>query len=225
MTYVFGDIHGCLKSFNELLDYLSPGKDDVVVTLGDYVDRGPASKGVIDRLLKLPEQTTLVALRGNHEIMMEEARQGPPSSSFWLLNGGIETLESYQGRSLSNVPEEHWQFLENLKDHHIVGNFLLTHATPPFDKAITDCDNDELYWARFRAPKPRTDGKFLVCGHTPQEDRFPNLHDGNICLDTGCVHHGYLTALTLETGEYLQANEEGDIRTGEVELKTPKEAA
>lgn len=218
MTYVFGDIHGCLNSFNLLLEFLQPGKNDEVVTLGDYIDRGPSSKGVIDRLLQLREETNLVALKGNHEMMMEDARQGPPSSSFWLLNGGIETLESYSGRSLNNVPEEHWQFFRELKSHHVVDQFLLTHATPPFNKTMADCDDDDLYWNRFRKPKHRTDGKLLVCGHTPQDDRRPALHQGNICLDTGCVHHGFLTALTLETGEYLQANEEGDIREGHLDI-------
>lgn len=225
MTYVFGDIHGCLKSFNFLLERLSPGKGDVVVTLGDYIDRGPASKGVIDRLLKLRDETTLVALRGNHELMMEDARKGPPASSFWLLNGGIETLESYSGRSLANIPQEHWQFLSELKTHHEMDNFLLVHATPPADACIENCDDDDLYWSRFRNPKPRADGKILVCGHTPQDERVPVHHNGNICIDTGCVHEGYLTALTLETGAYLQANEEGTFKNGEIELLVAEAAA
>ena len=225
MTYVFGDIHGCLKSFNILLEKLAPAPDDTVVTLGDYIDRGPSSKGVIDRLLQLQNETNLVALKGNHELMMEDARKGPPSSSFWLLNGGIETLESYQGRSLNNVPEEHWQFLSELKSHHIVDQFLLTHATPPFNKKMADCDDDDLYWTRFRNRLARTDGKILVCGHTPQEERLPAFHDGNICLDTGCVHEGLLTALTLETGTYLQADEAGEIRAGHLDIQASVAAA
>ena len=225
MTYVFGDIHGCLKSFNSLLDHIQPGKSDTVVTLGDYIDRGPASKGVIDRLLTLRNETNLVALRGNHELMMEDARQGPPSSSFWLLNGGIETLESYNTRSLENVPEEHWEFLRELKSHYIVDNFLMVHATPPHDGALEDYDHDDLYWSRFREPMPRKDGLFLICGHTPQEDRTPHLYNGNICIDTGCVHEEYLTALTLETGDYIQADEEGKINKGQINLLVPEAAA
>lgn len=189
------------------------------------MDRGPASKGVLDRLLELRQETTLVALRGNHEIMMEDARQGPPASSFWLLNGGIETLESYQGRSLERVPEEHWQFLNELTDHHLIGNYLLTHATPAFDRAIEDFDDDDLYWSRFRNPKARSDGKILICGHTPQEDRRPAFQEKNLCLDTGCVHDGYLTALTLESGDYLQANESEDLRDGKIDLVSAGVAA
>lgn len=218
MTYVFGDIHGCLRSLNALLELIEPTADDHVVTLGDYIDRGPSSKGVIERLLQLQEETNLVALRGNHEIMMADALLGPPSSSFWLLNGGIETLESYQARSLQKIPDNHWQFLRELKSHHHVGRFILTHATPPSDKKLSDCDDDDLYWSRFRNPKARSDGKILICGHTPQENRLPILSNGHICLDTGCVHHGFLTALTLETGSYFQANEKGELRDGELDL-------
>lgn len=225
MTCVIGDIHGCLRSLNHLLDRLKPTQNDTVITLGDYVDRGPASKGVIDRLIRLQDETNLIALRGNHETMMEDAREGPPSSSFWLLNGGIETLESYQTRSLEAVPEEHWKFLETLKSHHVFENFLMVHATPPFDKKIEDCDQDDLYWARFREPKDRTDNLFLICGHTPQDKHLPTLYKGNLCLDTGCVHRGFLTALTLESGAYLQADEQGKIRKGEVKLPISEIAA
>lgn len=218
MTYVFGDIHGCLKAFDSLLDLINPTKQDTIVTLGDYVDRGPDSKGVIDRLIELKKSHNVVCLRGNHELMMQDARQGPPASSFWLLNGGIETLESYRCRSLAQLPDEHWEFIDSLVSHHYVDNFLLTHATPPHQGSVDDYDDDDLYWARFNEPQEREDGFILVCGHTPQEDRRPIMHNGHICLDTGCVHEGFLTALTLETGEYLQANEEGQLRDGALEL-------
>lgn len=218
MTYVFGDIHGCLDAFNYLLDEIAPASTDQIVTLGDYIDRGPASKGVIDRLIQLDSEVDLVALKGNHELMMEEARQGPPASSFWLLNGGIETLESYQCRSLSEVPEEHWQFIAGLKSHHLADHFLMTHATPPHRGPIADYDDDDLYWNRFRNPKEREDGLFLICGHTPQENRKPALRNNHLCLDTGCVHDGFLTALILETGEYLQANEAGELRRSKIQL-------
>lgn len=224
MTYVFGDIHGCMTSFETLLSFLEPGPGDTVITLGDYIDRGPASKAVIERLLGLKKECQLVALRGNHEAMMKEARQGPPASSFWLLNGGIETLESYQCRSLAEVDQHHWDFLASLKRFHLIEPFFFAHATPPPKGTPADYTYEELLWPRFRKPKARKDGRFLICGHTPQEDRRPALHNGHLCLDTGCAHGGFLTALTLETGEYLQASENGEIRDGSLALpalKTP----
>ena len=218
MTYVFGDIHGCLSSFDTLLTKISATKSDTVITLGDYVDRGADSRGVIDRLLRLREETNLIALRGNHEIMMVEALQGPPASGFWLLNGGLETLESYRVRKLSQVPQEHWDFFQSLEDYHVIDNFLYTHATPDPSMAIADFDEDSLFWDRFRDLQAREDGNFLICGHTPQETRRPGTTEGHVCLDTGGVHGGYLTALEVETGKYYQANEEGGMRDGQIEI-------
>ena len=225
MTYLFGDIHGCLKSFENLLDRLSPTKNDTVITLGDYVDRGPDSCGVVDRLLKLQEETNLIGLRGNHEIMMIDALQGPPASGFWLLNGGLETLESYGVRKLSEVPQAHWELFQSFEDYHIIGNFLLTHATPDPTLAIEDFDLDALFWDLFRDLEARDDGYFVICGHTPQEDRYPGVTEGHVCIDTSAVHGGYLTALTLENGEYLQADENGQFRSGQIELPALTESS
>lgn len=221
MTYVFGDIHGCLSSFETLLKRLNPTKNDTVITLGDYVDRGADSRGVVERLIQLREETNLIALRGNHEIMMSEALQGPPASGFWLLNGGLETLDSYRLRKLSDIPKAHWEFFQGLEDYHVIDNFLFTHATPDPGLAIDDFDEDALFWDRFRELKPRQDGHFLICGHTPQDDRRPGVTNGHLCLDTGGVHGGFITALTLETGEYTQANEEGEMRSGTIDLPSP----
>src|SRR5918998_722468 len=92
-----GDIHGCLHPFNDLLDWVKPDADDLVVTLGDYVDRGPDTRGVLDRLVGLKQSgMRLVCLRGNHEVMMLAARygdRGDPAN--WLSVGGVQTLGSY----------------------------------------------------------------------------------------------------------------------------------
>lgn len=107
-----GDLHGCLTAFDALLGELCLGDDDVLVTLGDYVDRGPDSQGVIDRLLALREQTTLVPLLGNHDALFLEVLDGV-SENFrgWLSVGGVQTLESYGGKS--GVPESHVEFLRS----------------------------------------------------------------------------------------------------------------
>src|SRR5690349_9006235 len=88
-----GDIHGCLTALDALLDAVAPQADDQIVALGDYVDRGPDSRGVLDRLIALHAGGRVVALRGNHDVMMLEARNGRDLG--WLAVGGKETLLSY----------------------------------------------------------------------------------------------------------------------------------
>src|SRR5215207_6899427 len=93
-----GDIHGCSRALDLLLADVNPHADDTVVTLGDYVDRGPDAKGVLDRLIDLHHTGRLIPLRGNHEQMLVAARTSRDERSFWLACGGEETLLSY-GRS------------------------------------------------------------------------------------------------------------------------------
>src|SRR6476646_9765377 len=119
-----GDIHGCLKAFDDVLAWVAPTPEDKIVLLGDYVDRGPDSRGVIDRILELRRHLDLICLRGNHEQMMVAAyRGGRPDKRMWLGVGGVQTLASYGvvpgSGTLDDVPREHWDFLENgLIDYH-----------------------------------------------------------------------------------------------------------
>src|SRR5262245_54896096 len=113
-TLVIGDIHGCLHALDCLLTAAEVRHDDLLITLGDYVDRGPHSKGVLDRLLALRERCRLVALKGNHDLMMLAAREDLQHFNEWLASGGKDTLQSY-GPDIAwpalaqAVPAEHWQ--------------------------------------------------------------------------------------------------------------------
>src|SRR5262245_38479045 len=114
-TLAIGDIHGCLRAFDTLLELVDPHSDDLVVTLGDYVDRGPDSKGVLDQLLALRERCRLIALTGNHDLMMLAGREDPEHFGEWLSCGGKETLESYGVTPdwetfAPAVPGRHWRF-------------------------------------------------------------------------------------------------------------------
>src|SRR5690349_19279287 len=115
-TLAIGDIHGCLLALEALLGLVAPTPEDLLITLGDYVDRGPDSRGVLDRLVALFEQGRLIPLRGNHDEMMIDAHQGG-DCRLWLVVGGAETLASYDHSSrdwpFDNVPARHWQFLQN----------------------------------------------------------------------------------------------------------------
>ena len=94
-TIAIGDIHGCLDALNALLDAIQPTRDDTIVTVGDYVDRGPDSKGVLERLLQLEQTTNLVPLMGNHEEMLIAVLERQMEPYSWLNHGGVETMDSY----------------------------------------------------------------------------------------------------------------------------------
>src|SRR5438128_1319674 len=95
-TLAIGDIHGCLRAFDALLEEVDPQPGDVLVILGDYVDRGPDSKGVLDRMLALGERCRCLPLKGNHELMMLAGREDAEHFNEWLKSGGKQTLASYQ---------------------------------------------------------------------------------------------------------------------------------
>lgn len=116
-TLVIGDIHGCLHALDCLLATVEVRQDDLLITLGDYVDRGPDSKGVLDRLLALRDRCRLVSLKGNHELMMLAARKDAQHFDDWLASGGASALASYGAVSdwqtfAQAIPPEHWRFLE-----------------------------------------------------------------------------------------------------------------
>src|SRR5687768_14117577 len=122
-TLAIGDIHGSSAALDALLALVAPGCEDVIVTLGDYVSRGPDSRGVIERLLRWSAERTVIALRGNHEQMMTAARDSPGDLAMWLAVGGKAALRSYatidEDGNLADVPDEHWAFLDDAcRDYH-----------------------------------------------------------------------------------------------------------
>src|SRR5262245_35367042 len=113
-TIAIGDIHGCSTAFDTLLALVRPEANDRVILLGDLIDRGPNTRGVIEMVLALREQTQLTVLRGNHEEMLQRAQDGPLELSLWLSVGGKETLISYQWNGSNDwhrlIPQRHWDF-------------------------------------------------------------------------------------------------------------------
>src|SRR5262245_8768433 len=118
-----GDIHGCLRAFEALLGAVDPRRDDLVITLGDYVDRGPDSNGILDRMLALGARCRCVTLKGNHDLMMLAAREGLQHFNEWLKFGGKQTLASYHVNEdcetfANAIPARHWRFLEECVPYH-----------------------------------------------------------------------------------------------------------
>lgn len=212
-----GDIHGCSAAFQTLIDEISPQSDDTIVTLGDYVDRGPDSRGVLELLMDLSDKCQLVPLRGNHEIMMLQAFDDYSQAAMWMTVGGTETIDSYGGGP-ENVPLEHFEFLRRTVPFHETAEFLFVHANYVPDLPLAKQPADVLYWEHLdptRLPRPHVSGRTAVVGHTPQKNH--NILDEGylICLDTGCYAGGWLTALDLRSRTCWQADKDGNLRLGE----------
>ena len=215
-TLAIGDIHGCRRSFEALADYVSISPDDTLVTLGDYVDRGPDSKGVIDRLIALADHCKLIPLLGNHEIMMRRACGDLATLTPWLGHGGRETLASYGGDSFDTVPESHWAFILACRSHHEDDTHFFVHANADADTPLADQPDFTRYWEPFGTPAPHQSGKIMVCGHTSQKSGLPKDVGHAICIDTNACRGGWLTCLDTGSGTYWQTNEAGDRRMDKI---------
>lgn len=216
-----GDIHGCLEPLNQLLDWVAPTTADQLIFLGDYVDRGPDSRGVLDRLIELRHHLPVIYLRGNHEQMMVEAYHGGHSEKkMWLSVGGAQTLGSYgqlPGRSgtLSDVPAAHWEFLEcHLVDYYETDQLIFTHASVVCDRPMSEQPEDALRWDFLPESLCHYSGKRVICGHTSQKSGLPKVVPGAVCIDTFAHGGGWLTCLDALTGQYWQTNLLGHRREG-----------
>lgn len=224
MIYAVGDIHGHRNLLDSILDAILNApldESDRIVFIGDYIDRGPDTKGILDRLLGLKaERPNTVFLRGNHEQLMLDARGGPPpepspvpglilhseTTLNWLQNGGVDTLLSYEVRDFLRwwefVPEEHWRFFEETETEFVTDAYHFVHAglLPPLEAwEGTGTPYDPRLW--IREPFLSSDhdfGRRVVFGHTPQKTGRPLVHDNKIGIDTAAAYGGPLTAAVLD---------------------------
>jgi serine/threonine protein phosphatase 1 len=218
-TLAIGDIHGCLRQFDALLEGIAPSPDDRIVLLGDYIDRGPDSSGVVKRLLSLAQTHSVTALMGNHEQMMLEARGSHDKYADWLLNGGDATLRSYGGvrGTLRDIPAEHWHFIEkNLRDYFETETHLFVHANAYPDMSMDEQPDYMLRWERCDNIIAHESGKIIVCGHTPQVSGHPMNRGYAICLDTNAFDGGPLTCLDVESGRLWMADVDGRVRRAHI---------
>jgi len=221
-SLVIGDIHGCFKALSTLAAFVPFDPDDVLITLGDYVDRGPDSYAVLDWLLARKRRGQLVALRGNHELMMLQARESKEALRNWLEVGGDATLASYSpfgdaGR-LVDVPDTHWQLLaEGLCGWYEIDTHFFVHANAYPDCSLAEQPDFMLYWESFDRPSPHESGKVMVCGHTPQKSGKPRNLGNAVCIDTWAYGRGWLTCLDVGSGCYWQANQRGQTQQGWLE--------
>ena len=213
-TIAIGDIHGCSIALAALMRAIDPQQDDMIIPLGDYVDRGIDSKGVLDQLIKLADRCHLVPILGNHDQMMLHARDGKSDFQFWLNCGGDSALDSYGSSSqLSLIPPAHFRFLESCPSYFETETHIFLHANYKPDVPLEKLEDKTLRWLSLRdyvPPKRHCSGKTVVVGHTPQLEVLDLEY--LICIDTGVCDGGWLTALDVDTGEVWQVNEAGDLR-------------
>jgi serine/threonine protein phosphatase 1 len=206
-----GDIHGCSTALESLLTSVGIQDDDTIVTLGDYVDRGPDSRGVIDSLLSLQNRCRLIALRGNHDQMMLAARSDAQVRSEWLQVGGRATIASYG--TLDTVPAAHWDFLERqCVDVWETDTHFFVHGNAYPDVPILEQPRHVLYWERFDRVQPHASGKIMICGHTSQKGGLPNNQGFAVCIDTWAHAGMWLTCMDVETNWIWQADIDGETR-------------
>jgi serine/threonine protein phosphatase 1 len=210
-----GDMHGCLAAVVAILEKIAPTPDDTLVTLGDYVDRGPDSRGVLDLLIGLQKKCRLVPILGNHDDIFLDVCEGRRElMPDWLTFGGDATLESYGTIQPTEIPPEHLDFLRSCILLYETAGHFFTHGsydpTVPFDEQPPRL----LLWGKLRPlpPAPHCSGKTAIVGHTAQRDGVI-LDLGHIkCIDTCCYGDGYLTALDIDSGKVWQADKKGKLK-------------
>jgi serine/threonine protein phosphatase 1 len=202
-TFAIGDIHGCADRLEALIARLEiDAQQDRLIFIGDYIDRGPDSKGVIDRILGLKETIgNVICLLGNHEQMFINYYLHDRDRELFLGNGGFSTLASYgfqrSGRDRPfRMPEPHLRFYQSLLPFYEAADHIFVHAGLRPGVPLPEQDLDDLLWSRFEFIRsPCNFGKRVVFGHTPFS--VPLVEPNKIGIDTGAVYGGSLTCLEL----------------------------
>lgn len=219
-TFAIGDIHGCHTALTTLLREIHARREDRIVFLGDYIDRGPDSRSVLDRLVSLDNWCSPVFLRGNHESMILESRGDPLKANQWRSCGGFEALISYGGEYRieweSTIPKLHWKFLERTIPFYETERNIFVHGCLEPEIDMADQPEWVLYWETFGQLKPHKSGKKIICGHTPQRSGQINDVGFAACIDTGAAVGGWLTCLDVDSGKYWQSNEKAETRAGQM---------
>ncbi len=211
-TLAIGDVHGCLTALDTLLEFVQLQPDDTLIFLGDYVDRGPNSRGVVERLVELSARPHTIFLRGNHDLWMENAREDRNWFISWFHGnvGGLETIRSYG--ELTKVPAAHWEFLDNLAEYYQTEREIFVHGAVDGELELSDQHQQVLLWERVNDQAPHFSGKRVICGHTSQQNGRPLDIGHAVCIDTFCHGGGWLSALDVVSNRVWQANQAGATR-------------
>ncbi len=210
--FAIGDIHGCPDELEAMLQAIAPGAGDTVVFVGDYVDRGPSARAVIDLALALEKtHAEVVFLKGNHEDMMLSflGLPGNYGESF-LFNGGVATLESYGlkeddlAEARERIPEPHLDFFKSLAVSYLRPPYLFVHAGILPTRQLEDQQSEDMLWIRQEfILHPHQIDATVVFGHTPMRGVMVDL-PYKLGIDTGLVYGGKLTCVEFTEGVLYQ---------------------
>ena len=216
--FVIGDIHGCIRTFQYLVEeVLHLGPTDILFLLGDTIDRGPGSKAVIDYIMELSVSSTVKPVMGNHEFMMLRSLEDEDFFRMWILNGCAQTLISFgvdpsrvnNRDSVFQIPSAYFDFFRGWPLYEETDDFFFVHAGLDAFSKDPLSDVQTLLWTRNEdAPRDILKGRKLIHGHTPValsliHDRFRDPGAKVLNLDGGCVYNKYpdlgiLVALDLD---------------------------
>lgn len=212
---VIGDIHGCLDTLRALIGKLEGYPDRRLIFVGDYIDRGPDSRGVVDFLMELQLERECIFLRGNHEQMLLDAldKKDPNQFEMWYRNGGDSTLKSYgTGPKNPILPDGHMEFFRSTEIFYEIEHYFFVHAGAPPQQTLKESVSDPQFihnflWSRAHLGLSSTKWeKRVVFGHTPRPE--PIQTADMIGIDTGCVYtmneYAALTALLLPEETFIQ---------------------
>jgi diadenosine tetraphosphatase ApaH/serine/threonine PP2A family protein phosphatase len=208
--FAVGDIHGCYDKLAAMMKILPWRKDegDLLLFIGDYIDRGPKSREVVEFLVQLRQEGgEFVFLKGNHEKMLLDYYIQQKDQMLYVANGGAETIASYVeggiGRKAFVLPEEHLEFFLSLTLFHETEDYIFVHAGLKDGIPLTEQSEEDLLWIREEFIYSAYDwNKRVIFGHTALE--IPFVTPGKIGIDTGAVYGNKLTAVELPRMKFYQ---------------------
>jgi serine/threonine protein phosphatase 1 len=194
--YVFPDIHGCIKTFQYTFEkVISPNKTDEIYFTGDFINKGPDSKGVLDFLLKLVNEGYHIrSVRGNHEQLLLNAIEDKSNEDEFILKGGLDTLESFSVREAAEIPDQYIRFISDLPFYIELNDYYIVHAGFNFTLSDPFRDLNAMLTIRdFMASPHKLKYKKVIHGHyaKPLQDILYNLIEKKgyvLNIDNGCVY-------------------------------------
>ena len=195
------DIHGELKKLESVLSQIETRPDDIFVFMGDYIDRGPDSRGVVDKVIEISNQFKTITLIGSHEYALLHSEKDEYYNYLFWNYGGPSTVKSYGG-NFSNILKIHGDFYRNLQFYYLTEKYLFVHAGIDCRYSLEEqCETDLVYIrSAFYRNKHNLPQK-IIFGHTEFES--PLIQEDKICIDLGCGKYpnAKLCALILDNGK------------------------